>query len=380
MDHLDGLRGVAAAAVVAFHLAAAFVPDLVSDYQRHPPGIARSPLALLWNGHFAVLIFFTLSGMILTGAARRRDEPFWSRMALRYLRLAVPAAASVVVAWGLLRLFPAAATGLRARTGSDWLLWTYQRDIPGLPAALFDGFVAVFLWGGSFFNNALWTMRPELAGSALCLAVALPKEPPVRVALAGAAGLLAVCAGRPEYLCFVFGILLAEAQAAGRLRPGAHGMIPATMPAMILGLGLLIGSQTGAGAGAFGGLAGGLAGYELLHPAAAAAVLYGCTCVRPVRRALCRAVPQFLGKISFPLYLLHVPLIYTVLAQACLATAGDAVLFAAALALWLAGLVALAWAAADYAEEPFLAGLRRLRGGSRQPPRPSQQQEAPAGC
>lgn len=353
MEYLDGLRGVAAVSVVVFHLASAFWPNLTTDYGAEPFLIVWTPLKVFWNGHFAVLIFFTLSGMIVTEAVHRRSQPLWSRLLLRYLRLAVPAGFSVLVAWGLLTLFPTAATDLQEHTGSMWLTYTHQGDIPNLPAALYDGFISVFLWGGSSFNNALWTMRPELLGSAFCFVIALFPDARLRVAGALAVGVLVVSLDRPEYLCFTLGILLAEARAARRL----HGLNPLGM----LILGLVIGSQAGAGAGAFGGLIGQAAGYHFVHPIASAAVVYGSIYCLPVQRQLSRPLPQLLGVVAVPLYLLHVPLIKTVLAQAYLVASGNVALFAIALLLWLIGLFGASYFASEFVEKPLLVFLGRLR-------------------
>lgn len=353
MMYLDGLRGVAAVSVVAYHLACAFLPNLTVEYGAHPLLIVWTPLAVLWNGHFAVLIFFTLSGMILTEAVHRRAQPLWSRFALRYLRLAVPAAFSVLVAWGLLSLFPSAATDVRTMTGSDWLSYTYQHDLPDLPEALHDGFVSVFLQGGSFFNNALWTMRPELLGSALCFIVAVLRGARARVVVALAFGVLAVSAERSEYLCFALGILLAEARAAERLRP--------TFPALVLTVGLLVGSRAGTGEAPFGGLLAEGAGYEAVYPIAAAAVIYSCMTCRPVQTMFLGPVPQFLGVVSVPLYLLHVPLIMTVLAQAYLITHSNLSVLVIVFAILLIGLFAISYLAAKFVERPLLIGLGWLR-------------------
>lgn len=359
MEYLDGLRGVAAVSVLMFHLASAFLPNLTADYGTDHFMIVWTPLAVLWNGHFGVLIFFTLSGMIVTEAVHRRSQRLWTRLVLRYLRLAVPAVFSVLVAWVLLTLFPTAAMDLHEQTRSAWLTYTYQGDIPDLPAAIYDGLVSVFFRGGSFFNNALWTMRPELLGSALCFIIALSPDARLRVAGTLAVSMIVVSVDRSEYLCFTLGILLAEARAARRL----HGLNP--VGALILGL--LIGSQAGAGSAAFGGVVGEAAGYDLVYPIAAAAVIYGCIYCLPVQRLLSRPLPQFLGIVAVPLYLLHVPLINTLLAQAYLVAAGNIVVFAIAFLLWLVVLFVSSFLTAHFVEKPLLLLLAWLRKGFDRP-------------
>lgn len=59
--HLDGLRGVAAVVVVLFHVMSALVPWLVPDQQKGAAWISYSPIAVLWNGTFAVSVFSCLA-------------------------------------------------------------------------------------------------------------------------------------------------------------------------------------------------------------------------------------------------------------------------------------------------------------------------------
>ena len=59
---LDWLRGLAAFNVVLFHFACAFYPHAVSEYDPAPWAIADTPLAIVYNGGFAVAVFFVLFG------------------------------------------------------------------------------------------------------------------------------------------------------------------------------------------------------------------------------------------------------------------------------------------------------------------------------
>ena len=155
LDHLDGLRGVAAVAVVIFHLMSALMPWLVAEQQPGAHWLAYTPFAVLWNGTFAVSVFFVLSGFVVTNATLRKSDPIWIDVVIRYLRLAIPATASTLVAWLLLSLFPTSATDLAALTGSRWLGWTYQETIPGPAAAIYNGMAGIFLTGGSSLIPAI---------------------------------------------------------------------------------------------------------------------------------------------------------------------------------------------------------------------------------
>src|SRR6478735_2828286 len=86
---LDGLRGVAALAVLLFHVVMAGVPTLgaVSAISGSAPGLigrlAHSPVAVLWAGPQFVIVFFVLSGFVLTRATRDRPMDVPSYYAAR---------------------------------------------------------------------------------------------------------------------------------------------------------------------------------------------------------------------------------------------------------------------------------------------------------
>ncbi len=358
LSHLDGLRGIAAVVVVAFHILSALAPGFVPDQGGNAAIIAYTPLAVLWNGPFAVSVFFVLSGFVVANAALRRNDPLWIDVAVRYLRLAIPATFSVIVAWLLLIMFPTAARDLQEMTGSRWLSWTYQGVIPGLFDAVYNGTFGIFLTGGSHFNNVLWTLRPELLGSIVCFLICLLKAPSARIVAGAGFILLSIATARYEYSCFVLGLYLREAWAAG--------LGPWRFPVVALVVGLLIGSQSGDAALRLG-LDRIPAPFEignkdgLLYPIAATLVVYGCLYWTFAARLLSGRLCRFLGEISFPLYLLHVPLIYTVFAYACRAAHGSSILLLLCVAGLMVLLVALSYLVQKSVERPLLAALSALR-------------------
>ncbi|WP_164985914.1 acyltransferase [Bosea sp. Tri-44] len=363
LDHLDGLRGVAAVAVVIFHLMSALTPWLVPEQQPGAHWLAYTPLAVAWNGTFAVSVFFVLSGFVVTNATLRRSDPIMIDVTIRYLRLAIPATASTLAAWFLLSVFPTSATQLAAFTGSRWLGWTYQESLPGPAAAIYNGMAGIFLSGGSFFNNVLWTMRPELLGSILCFVACAFAKPRFRLAIALGSAVIFIALRRYDYVCFPLGIILREAWASGRL--------PSALPIFAMLLGLVIGSQSGDAARLLGldwlpealkpERKGGL-----LYPIAAMLIVYGCLRSRSLVAALSGRIGRYLGAISFPLYLIHVPFIYTIVAEAYLRTSQHVLALAGLLAGSFLLMFAIAHAAERWLERPFLGLLGQLRGRLRE--------------
>lgn len=332
---IDGLRGLAALSVVNFHFFAAFYPNFLPEYSRNPYRVADTPLAVLYNGNFAVSIFFTLSGFVLANSAAKRHMPLAINLIQRYFRLAVPVFVSTLVAYALLRAFRGTPSALREVVPSDWLKYAFDRDLPGFATAVRSGIFD--LWsGGSMFNNVLWTMKIELIGSILIYATYAMQR--IRWILACLIAILILSSVflRFEYGCFACGALLREAVTTGRL--------PKVSPWLALCAGIVIGAampgydmrvlagllhaeklsaipaplRLGAANQAFALIASCLILYAVLSSPKLASLLS----LRPFR---------FLGEISFGFYLVHVPLIYSIIGRIFLqyrpSTAGNLLCF-----------------------------------------------------
>jgi peptidoglycan/LPS O-acetylase OafA/YrhL len=91
---------------------------------------------------------------------------------------------------------------------------------------------------------------------------------------------------------------------------------------------------------------------------AATAILYAVVNLAWLSTLFATAVPRFLGRISFPLYLVHVPLLYTWVAFAYTRTELS---LAALFGGYVAATLLLAFLGTLVVEEPTLALTRRLR-------------------
>lgn len=314
----DGLRGFAAMVVVAFHYLAMLHPEWVADYATAPGLLVDTPLAVFWNGPFAVAVFFVLSGFVMAAAAERHAPYLVGNLLIRYLRLAFPVLASVLLAYLWLSLMPTAAGDLADKLDAPslWLNYTAQAPLPGIGAVIHDGLAGGFITGMSAFNNVLWAMQVELVGSAF-LFVVYSLGGFARwlrfVALAGFA-LLGLLVLRDAYLCFVTGALIYEGHKAGIWR-----RLPPMAGLMALVLGMALGAP-GAGFAERWGLdmvPGRLQPgnpWGLVPVMAATLILLGVHLLGPLKRWFETAVLQWLGRISFALYLVHVPMLYTFVA------------------------------------------------------------------
>jgi peptidoglycan/LPS O-acetylase OafA/YrhL len=359
-SQLDGLRGAGAVIVAAFHFLHLLYPSLLALRTQVHAGIYDTPLAILWNGRFAVSVFFVLSGFVIAHVAERRYDSPMSNTLTRYLRLAVPVTVSVIFAWALLMLFPTATTELRGvlESPSNWLDHTYQGDIPSLWNALRHGLVGNFVWGGSSFNNVLWVMQIELIGSLgiFWLYWLTSGRARVIVLLFVAAWIIVFL--RPAYLAFVVGALLFEAHHRGILYRWGASFGP-----IALVLGILLGAPGSGFAERVGlpELPGKLTlgeAHGLIPVLAAGLIVYAVLVLPALSRFFSTTILRFLGRVSFALYLVHVPLLYTVVAYAYVHSGWPMSYIVAMYALLTLGLAYLLTVAID---EPVQRGLSLLR-------------------
>jgi peptidoglycan/LPS O-acetylase OafA/YrhL len=301
----EAIRGLASLAVLVAHVILTFWPALYwrngsqwADIPFWLQTLARFPGRFLWDGHTAVRIFFVLSGFVLSLTYFQKGSvtALGSAALRRYPRLMLPVSTSVLVACLLMQTgaiysqemvqFRTAALGLSGDPeGANPWLRSFYNFTPDWPGAARDAFWATFITP-SPYNLVLWTMPIELAGSLLVYAfLALFGGLKRRWLLyALAAGLLVA---RRDYFFvdFLMGMILCDLWVHNqRTRRKTLTLGPA------LGL-----------------IAAGL--FLVPWKPGVAVVLIGTTALSPRVQELLRARwLAFLGRASFGLYLVHMPI------------------------------------------------------------------------
>jgi peptidoglycan/LPS O-acetylase OafA/YrhL len=336
--HLDGLRGIAALIVVLHHAAIAFdfafytgVPS--TGHGDWAARISGLPFLLPLAGNYSVCVFFALSGFVLASSFSRTALGAPALIVKRTIRLGIPILSVCLVSWLLLSSGLTFNIQAQAATGSAWLVWGQLPRHPSLSAAMRDGLYGSLLGlpQATEYDSSLWTMSIEYMGSLLMIAVFAAIRPlradhgrdMLLVAIFLALGLL----GHSLYLClFAFG---------AAIRLGDLRRILATIPglnwimAVVLISGLFLGTVPySAARGAWldaltayapvtpqtswqapDGAWRGIPGETFWHAVGAILTLIAADSWPMMRRLLDARLPRFLGRISFPLYLLHVPIL-----------------------------------------------------------------------
>jgi peptidoglycan/LPS O-acetylase OafA/YrhL len=352
---LEGLRGIAAVVVMLGHMVRGLVPPA--------PGVL-DPLNRLheWalNGGAAVSVFFVLSGFILSLPFAKDRSVLRVATALlkRWPRLAALTTIACLFSWAAIELSQDYYEQAAAVTGNKWMGNHFNAPLHGHEIswieALRDGLYRVFLFGEVKFDSPLWTMRIELFGSfAIFLAAPLLfglKNWPLRLIVIGAAmAAVGFSAPMTYFSDFLIGALLAMLFAEGRMP------VFTNWQAAVLALGgIYLFCFSGAEARLiYAPVKSILPPGETAHfvwDVSAAFIILALLGNPALNHLFSKKWAVWLGILSFPLYLLHVPIMLSAGAATIvnvvepLGVAG-AVLVAAAvtIGLTLAFALPLAW-------------------------------------
>ncbi|WP_375387391.1 acyltransferase family protein [uncultured Amnibacterium sp.] len=315
LSSLDGLRGVAAVVVLIHHalltvpfLARAYYPDLPPV----PPGtlawyLTYTPLHLLWGGTEAVFLFFILSGLVVTLPALRSPGFDWVAFyPRRIVRIYGPVAVALLLGVALALAVPRHNERILGH-------WMNTRPNHVTPADLLGDLMLVD--GTSGIISPLWSLQWEILFSAflpLFVGIAvIGRRRPLAVLAA-----LAVCLGLGSFfganamfylalfavgavVVVLWDVLVVVARVVSRRAWAwpvlvAVGLLLASAVWWLQGLGL---SQHRA---------------DMLQCVAIPGIvllLLAAAFWRPAVGLLNTRLFQWLGRISFSLYLVHEPIV-----------------------------------------------------------------------
>jgi peptidoglycan/LPS O-acetylase OafA/YrhL len=284
---LDGLRGWAAVVVLLHHI---FVDGLPADSVMADRVLWAKVFFL--NGTLAVCVFFVVSGFSLSiRYLQTGDERGLARIAAgRYVRLVLPIFAICAITYVLLRagVIPPAAQ----RPSPLDMFVAFTPTIKGL---LSFSFLTVFVSysDAETYDPPLWTMSYELMGSFMVFAAVALTRSLQRRTLVLAALFLALAACQAFLSLFIAGILIADLSRQLQRWKSADR---AGVILCAIGLTLIWLPPDR---------------FNLLYAASAICLTAGVACCGAVRRLFENRLSDFLGWISFPLYLVQAAVIYS---------------------------------------------------------------------
>lgn len=334
-NQLDGLRGLAALVVVVSHGILAFDFAFYTGQPEHSLVawdiyLSGAPFLLPMLGNLAVCVFFLMSGYVLSLSFSKTHLGVIALFIKRYTRLVLPILTVCLISYALLAAGFMKNSNLAVISKSIWLAGQMQQE-PSLALAFKEGvFGAVFL-NAATYDGALWTMSIEMWGSVLLIAVfgithALKFEVGQRkMRCQIAVFLMLAIVGFNSYLSlFALGALLSLTQ--------IHKRVGSGLGFVLLLVGLFLGSIPYSAAPwdivrpfvalaipATPGMPYPHSAISFVHAIGAVFILVAAQAFTPFRRMLSTRLFQFLGEISFPLYLIHLPLLLSVVCAVALA-------------------------------------------------------------
>jgi peptidoglycan/LPS O-acetylase OafA/YrhL len=313
---LEAVRGVAALVVVVYHICLGFFPYYAGVF----PEYARQswqgePFFVFVNGNAAVALFFVLSGYVLS---RRFFELGDHRILLkgavkRWPRLMGPVLLVVLASYALFKFNLYQFEQAGAASGSPWLINfahvdAYDNKPPiQLEYALREGAFLTFFRGDSYFDSAIWTMRPELIGSFITFGLAPILFEARKSSFLLTIGLIAFATvlirnANSNLLGFPIGVGLAALIPRGLAIPRGFGYAALLTALYLLG-------YSGAPTGIYALLPFLTTHTNGTNVIGAALLIAVIETLPSIREIFSGRISQFLGALSFPIYLVHILII-----------------------------------------------------------------------
>lgn len=294
LDFLDGIRGWASLMVFLFHLIVQLLSGTTPSYK-------NKLFAFALDGDFAVYIFFVLSGFVLSIKFILSPGKYSVAQAViaRYFRLMIPIIITSFIAYMLMLAHamynvPAAGPAL----APPWFAGYFHFEPTFKYFLQFNLYYVFFNFTPDVnFNPVLWTISYEFIGSMLVyLIIGFFRTQRNQTYLVPLAVLIVFnLVHNPIMACFAIGYVIAELYVAYSKRleglTWLHGLATLLFCVPILASTFYRTDN------------------RTVLALLATLLVITVSFSKPLKHFFSNKVSRFLGKISFPLYLIHLPLV-----------------------------------------------------------------------
>jgi peptidoglycan/LPS O-acetylase OafA/YrhL len=294
LEFLDGLRGWGALMVFLYHL-------IIQLLTHTAPSYKSKYLAFLLDGDFAVFIFFVLSGFVLSIKFVISPGKYSLAQAAiaRYFRLMLPIIITSFFAYLLMLAHAMYNVPASVPANAPQWLGVYFNFEPTFAYFLqFNLYYVFFNFNpGANFNPVLWTIAYEFTGSMLVyLIIGFFRTDRNKTYLVPIAFIVLFnLFNNPIIACFAIGYLLAELYVAYSQRLEKSPWV-SWFSTALFAIPVICSTFF-------------RTGHHFYIALLASLLVLSVTFSKPLKQFFSNNVSRFLGKISFPLYLIHLPLI-----------------------------------------------------------------------
>lgn len=327
---IDGLRGAASLFIIFHHFIMGYYPaayEGAGGVPHLPNGVeaafSQSLPGFFVTGDLWVSVFCLISGFVIAYQVfHMKDEKQLSRSMLkRYPRLMLPVFALSAIVYVMLHLNLFYNGPASLLSGSEWLAQFYQNKTT-LYDLFFSSIVDTWVVGmATLYSNAFWMLADLFAGSFMAYVLAAMGRGMNRKMLyvyIGAA--LMYLSANSRLADFALGVLAAYIVEQFGESIQSHKKICAVTGILMLAAALTFGAYPVGHAPdnayrILNHLPARLNPVYFYHMLAAFFLIMGIWLLKPVGRALSLKPVLFLGKISYSLYLVHIPILYSLTAR-----------------------------------------------------------------
>jgi Predicted acyltransferases len=269
--------------------------------------LAQSPLSIFYAGNYAVCIFLIISGFVLSRNYYIDNKRMNKIATNRYLRLCIPILVSTLIIYIFMKLSLFSSVEVAKVTGSQWLndLYNFTPNFKEmLSITLFD----VLFKGSSKYNTVFWMMSILFYGSFLIFLVMklwgnMRNRQVIYVLLI----LVFLKLNNFYYITFILGIFCADISVNYRNIIDKMNNKIAIVTMIVIGIYLgcypigVVPTNI-----FYSWLNIGEKSFEIYHIIGAFMVVLGIMCSEKVQVILSKRVFQYLGRISFSIFLVHI--------------------------------------------------------------------------
>lgn len=323
---IDGLRGAASLFIVFHHFIMGYYPAAYkgAEAAAHLPGsveadFSQSFLAFFAIGDLWVSVFCLISGFVISYQVfHMKDEKQFSRSLLkRYPRLMLPVFALSAIVYVMLHLNLFYNGPASLLTGSEWLAQFYQNKTT-LWDLIFSSIADTWIVGMStLYSNAFWMLADLFAGSFMAYILAsMGRKMNSKMLYVYIGAVLLYLSTNSRLTDFALGVLAAYIVERFGERMKKHSKACTWGGFLLLAAAVLFGAYPVGHVpdnayGILNHLPDRLNPVYFYHMLAAAFLVMGIYLVKPLGRVFSARPFLFLGKISYSIYLVHIPILYS---------------------------------------------------------------------